>query len=76
MRINSLKAILKTAVRGAAVLLLGAGVAAAQQQVNLTAGPTHRCILPDGSLGADVGLQLRRGRRLAQPRPAQLNPAL
>ena len=49
MRINSLKAILKTASRGAAVLLIGAGMAAAQQQVNLTAGRTN-VTLPDGSL--------------------------
>ncbi len=49
MRINSLKAITKTAARGAAVLLLGAGMAAAQQQVNLSAGRTN-VTLPDGSL--------------------------
>jgi hypothetical protein len=48
MRINSLKAIFKTAVLGAAVLLLGAGVADAQQQINLTAGPTT-ANMPDGS---------------------------
>jgi len=49
MRINSLKAIAKTAARGAAVLLIGAGMAAAQQQVNLTAARTN-VTLPDGSL--------------------------
>ncbi len=48
MRLNSLKAIVKTAVRGASVLLLGAGVASAQQQINLTAG-SSTTILPDGS---------------------------
>jgi len=48
MRINSLKAIMKTAARGAAVLLIGAGMAAAQQQVNLSAGQTS-VTLPDGS---------------------------
>src|SRR5580704_7890249 len=48
MRINSLKATLKTAVLGAAVLLLGAGVAGAQQQINLTAAPTA-ATMPDGS---------------------------
>src|SRR5258708_37829853 len=48
MRLNSLKAILKTAVRGASVLLLGAGFASAQQQLNLTAGP-RTITLPDGS---------------------------
>ncbi len=49
MRMNTLKAILKTATRGAAVLLCGAGFAAAQQQVSLTAGRTNTT-LPDGSL--------------------------
>jgi hypothetical protein len=48
MRINSLKATLKTAVLGAAVLLLGASVAGAQQQINLTAGPAS-ATMPDGS---------------------------
>ncbi len=48
MRINSLKSILKTAVHGATVLLLGAGVAGAQLQVNLTAGPAN-AMMPDGS---------------------------
>jgi hypothetical protein len=48
MRINSLKATFKTAVLGAAVLLLGAGVAGAQQQINLAAGPSM-ALMPDGS---------------------------
>jgi Bacterial Ig domain len=48
MRINSLKATLKTALLGAAVLLLGADLASAQQQVNLTAMP-GAAPLPDGS---------------------------
>ncbi len=48
MLINSLKAIIKTAVREAAVLLLGVGAAGAQQQINLTAAPTT-ATLPDGS---------------------------
>ena len=48
MQFNHLKANLKTAVSAATVLLLGAGVALAQQQVNLTAGPTS-VTLPDGS---------------------------
>jgi hypothetical protein len=48
MRSNYLKT-LKTAVRLAGVLLLGAGLAVAQQQVNLTAGPTT-VTLPDGSV--------------------------
>ena len=42
MQINSLKAMIKTAVRGAAVLLLGVGAAGAQQQINLTAGAGDR----------------------------------
>ena len=46
MRMNDLKAILKTGVLGAAVLLLGVGVAGAQ--VNLAAAPTT-VTLPDGS---------------------------
>jgi hypothetical protein len=48
MQMNSLKAMIKTAMRGAAVLLLGAGAAAAMAQVNLTAAPTT-LTLPDGS---------------------------
>ena len=48
MRMNTLKAIAKAAVRGAAVLLFGAGVATAQQQINLTAAPSS-LTLPDGS---------------------------
>src|SRR5579859_4760277 len=46
MRMTDLKAILKTAVLGATVLLLGAGVARAQ--VNLIASPTT-VTMPDGS---------------------------
>src|SRR6266567_4654467 len=48
MRLQQLKAILKAAASGAAVLLLGVGSASAQQ-VNLTAAPTS-AKLPDGSL--------------------------
>ena len=48
MRLNTLKAIFKTAARGAAVLLFGIGMAQAQNSVNLTAGPAN-AILPDGS---------------------------
>ena len=48
MRVNNMKAILKNAVRSAAVLLLGAGLASAQQQVNLSAGPAL-ANLPDGA---------------------------
>jgi hypothetical protein len=48
MRMTYLKAILKTAVQGAIVLLLGAGVAGAQQTINLGASPTTT-VLPDGT---------------------------
>ncbi len=47
MRSNYLKAIFKTAVFAVSILLLGA-VSVAQQQVNLTAGPSSFA-LPDGS---------------------------
>ncbi len=48
MQINTLKAIIKTAARGAAVLFLGAGLAQAQTVVSLSAGPAT-VTLPDGS---------------------------
>jgi len=48
MRLNSLRSIVKAAVLGASVLLLGAGLASAQQQINLTAG-AGSTTLPDGS---------------------------
>jgi hypothetical protein len=48
MRFNYLKASLKTAVLITTVLLLGAGLAVAQQQINLTAAPAS-LIMPDGS---------------------------
>ncbi|KAA6457989.1 hypothetical protein DYQ86_21755 [Acidobacteria bacterium AB60] len=48
MRKNTLKAILKRAAQGAAVLLLGAGLAQAQTAVSLTAAPAN-ATLPDGS---------------------------
>ena len=48
MRINHLMTTLKTAVLVASVLLLGTRTGAAQQQVNLTAGPST-LTLPDGS---------------------------
>ena len=48
MQFNRLKFTLKNAVQALAVLLLGAGWAAGQQQVNLTAGPTS-ITMPDGS---------------------------
>ena len=49
MRMTYFKAIVKAALQGATVLLLGACVAGAQQQVNLTAAPTS-VVLPDGSM--------------------------
>jgi hypothetical protein len=49
MRIKYLKTTLKTAVLVAAALLLGTGTLKAQQQVNLTAGPTS-LTMPDGSI--------------------------
>ena len=49
MQFNHLKATLKTAVLVTSVLLLGAGLAVAQQQVNLTAGPAF-ATMPDGSM--------------------------
>ena len=48
MRFKQIKTTLKRAVSAATVFLLGSGLALAQQQVNLTAGPTN-IILPDGS---------------------------
>src|SRR5215472_17280051 len=48
MRLNSLKSIVKAAVLGASVLLFGAGIVSAQQQINLTAGAST-ITLPDGS---------------------------
>jgi len=48
MRFSQIKSTLKTAISAGTVLLLGAGIALAQQQVNLTAGPTS-LTLPDGS---------------------------
>src|SRR5437763_9478268 len=49
MLFNDLKICLKTAVLLTAFLLLGAGRVVAQQQVNLTAGPTTTT-LPDGTV--------------------------
>lgn len=48
MRNKKLKAILKTVAQGAAVLLLGAGIASAQTSIGLTAAPAN-ATLPDGS---------------------------
>ncbi len=49
MRFNYLKATLRTTAVAVLVLLLGASWAVAQQQVNLTAGPTS-ITLPDGTV--------------------------
>src|SRR5437016_7954559 len=49
MRFHHLKATLKTALLVTTVLLLGAGLALAQQTVSLTAGPTS-VTLPNGSV--------------------------
>ena len=48
MRFNKLKAILKNAAFATTGLLLGVGMAAAQQTINLSAGPAT-ATLPDGS---------------------------
>ena len=49
MRPNCVKATLKTAVLALTVLLLGVSATLAQQQVNLTVGPTT-ATMPDGSI--------------------------
>src|SRR5271169_6030932 len=49
MRFHQFKATMKTAVLVTTVLLLGVGLAVAQQQINLTAGPAT-AQMPDGSL--------------------------
>src|SRR5215469_18572570 len=54
MRFHQLRATLKTAVLVTTALLLGAGLAVAQQQINLTAGPST-VILPDGNVVAMWG---------------------
>ena len=69
MRFNHPKATLRTTVLAVFVLLLGASWAVAQQQINLTAGPTSITSARWG-VGADVGLQLRATPWLVQPRPA------
>src|SRR6059058_5201178 len=48
MRLNCLKSIVKAAGLGASVLLFGADIASAQQQINLTARAST-ITLPDGS---------------------------
>jgi hypothetical protein len=74
MHINSLKAIIKTAVRGATVLLLGVGAAGAQQQINLTAAPTT-ATLPDGSSVPMWGYSCGTAASGSAATCAPLNPA-
>ena len=77
MRLNDFKISLKTAVLAVTILLLGVGVSAAQQQINLNAGPSS-ITLPDGSLVSMWGYSC--GSAVASnPAPsatcAALNPA-
>jgi hypothetical protein len=74
MRLNSLKAIVKTALRGAAVLLLGAGVASAQQTINLSVGPTT-ATLPDGTAVPMWGYTCGTAVPTSTATCAKLNPA-
>src|SRR5467141_3309547 len=74
MRFNHLKATLKSAVLTVTVLLLGAGVAVAQQQVNLTAGPTTTT-LPDGTVVPMWGYSCGGAVTGSTATCAALNPA-
>ena len=74
MRFNYLKATLKTAVLAATVLLLGAGVSVAQQQVNLTAAPAT-ATLPDGSAVPMWGYSCGAAVTGSTATCAALNPA-
>src|SRR5438309_2971025 len=74
MRFNHLKATLKTAVLAVSVLLLGAGVAVAQQQVNLTAGPATTT-LPDGTVVPMWGYSCGAVTTSSTATCAALNPA-
>ena len=71
---NYLKASLKTAVLLTTVLLLGAGLALAQQPVNLTAGPTS-VTLPDGSTVPMWGYSCGAAVTGSTATCAALNPA-
>src|SRR5207237_7828652 len=73
MRFNDLKICLKTAVLLTAVLLLGAGRVVAQQQVNLTAGPTT-VTLPDGSVVPMWGYSCGTAVTSSTATCANLNP--
>ena len=61
MRSNNMKSTLKAAILAVTVLLLTAGMASAQNMVNLTASQ-QTTILPDGNSRPDVGMDLRHGR--------------
>ena len=74
MRFNYLKATLKSAVLAVSVLLLGAGVAVAQQQVNLTAGPATTT-LPDGTVVPMWGYSCGTAATGSTAICAALNPA-
>ena len=82
MQFNRLKFTLKSAAQALAVLLLGTGWAAGQQQVNLTAGPTS-ISMPDGSsvpmwgysCGAQVGGSSATCSRL-NPAPSGWSPVV
>src|SRR5215468_7778234 len=73
MRSNYLKT-LKTAVLAISVLLLGASVSFAQQQVNLTAGPAT-ATLPDGSAVPMWGYSCGAAVTGSTAACANLNPA-
>ena len=75
MRSENLKATLKTAVLVTTVLLLGVGLATAQQQINLTAGASN-ITLPDGSIVPMWGYSCGdRGYWFDRDLRAKLNPA-
>src|SRR3569832_1986794 len=69
MRSFSLSAILKTALRGAAVLLVGAGIGVAQTTVNLTAVPST-LTTPDGATVQMWGYSCGAGSTPGACRPA------
>ena len=73
MRFNYLSATLKTAVLTATVLLLGVGLAVAQQTINLTAAPTT-LTLPDGSTVPMWGYSCGTAAAASTATCAALNP--
>src|SRR5580704_17131623 len=72
MQNYSLKAIVKTALRGAGVLLFGAGIGSAQTTVNLTAGPCS-LITPDGASVPMWGYTCGSGNTAGTSRAANPN---